>query len=137
MWLPSPPSSSDAAPSRRGAPVDTGRRSGSVWHGPLAALQANLTDLAARYCKDLVVVETAYPWTTGNGDALANSFTSADQLPDAAAYPPTRAGQARYFEALRQVIAQVPGGHGTGFFDWDGAALPALRAFRPPQRSGG
>ncbi|HEY2176630.1 MAG TPA: glycosyl hydrolase 53 family protein [Mycobacteriales bacterium] len=131
------------------------------WHGPLAALRANLGDLAARYGKDIVVAETAYPWTTGNGDALANSFTSADQLPDAAAFPPTRAGQAAYFEALRQVIAQVPGGHGAGFFDWEpewvpgvgwepgagnpndnltmfdwtGEALPSMRAFRRPART--
>ncbi len=100
------------------------------WHGPLAALRANLGDLAGRYGKDIVVAETAYPWTTGKGDALANSFTSADQLPDAAAFPPTRAGQAAYFEALRQVIAQVPGGHGAGFFDGSRNGCPASAGSR-------
>jgi arabinogalactan endo-1,4-beta-galactosidase len=126
------------------------------WHGSLAALQANLNDLATRYGKDIVVAETAYPWTTGDGDSTANFFTSNDQLPDGTLYPATPAGQAGYFQALRDILAQVPGGHGAGFldwepewipgvgwepgagnpndnltmFDWQGAALPSVRAFR-------
>jgi len=128
------------------------------WHGPLAALRANLNDLATRYGKPLVVVEAAYPWTLDNGDQLANFITSPDQLPDGAQYPATPAGQVAYFEALRTVLSEVPGGLGAGFFDWSpewipgvgwapgegnpndnltmfdwtGAALPVVRAFRPP-----
>jgi arabinogalactan endo-1,4-beta-galactosidase len=127
------------------------------WHGSLATLQQNLNDLATRYGKDIVVAETAYPWTLGNGDTLDNFITSNDQLPDGTLYPATPQGQAGYFEALRQILRQVPTGHGAGFidwepewipgvgwepddgnpndnltmFDWHGAALPALRAFRP------
>jgi arabinogalactan endo-1,4-beta-galactosidase len=130
------------------------------WHGPLASLAANLTDTAARYGKPVVVVEAAYPWTLDNGDQLENFITAPDQLPDGAAYPATPAGQAAYFEALREVIAAVPDGLGAGFFDWspewipgvgwapgegnpndnltmfdwDGEGLPSLRAFRPPRR---
>jgi arabinogalactan endo-1,4-beta-galactosidase len=127
------------------------------WHGSLAALQANLNDLAVRYGKDLIVAETAYPWTLGNGDDLANSFADAATLPDGDRFPPTPQGQAGYFEALRAVLLQVPGQRGAGFldwepewipgvgwepgagnpndnltmFDWSGAALPSLEAFRP------
>ncbi|MEN3304618.1 MAG: arabinogalactan endo,4-beta-galactosidase [Micromonosporaceae bacterium] len=127
------------------------------WHGSFAALQANLNDLAPRYGRDLVVVETAYPWTLGNGDQLANFIDSVDQLPDGAAYPATPQGQAGYFGALRQILAQVPGGRGAGFFtwepewipgvgwepgagnpndnltqfDWQGNALPSVDAYRP------
>jgi arabinogalactan endo-1,4-beta-galactosidase len=130
------------------------------WHGPLAALRQNLDDLAGRYGKPLVVVETAYPWTTGDGDSLANFITGPDQLPDGDRFPPTPAGQAAYFEALRDVLAAVPGGLGAGFVDWEpewvpgvgwepgagnpndnltlfdfaGRALPAVAAFRPPGR---
>jgi arabinogalactan endo-1,4-beta-galactosidase len=126
------------------------------WHGPFSALSANLADLATRYGKDLVVVETAYPWTLGNGDQLQNLITSADSLPDLALYPPTPQGQAAYFEALRGILSGVPEGRGAGFyawepewipgvgwtpgegnpndnltmFDWQGAALPSLSAFR-------
>ncbi|HET9138237.1 glycoside hydrolase family 53 protein [Actinophytocola sp.] len=127
------------------------------WHGALSALRSNLNDLSNRYRKDLVVVETAYPWTLGNGDTLGNFINSPSQLPDGAAFPATHTGQAAYFEELRAVLAAVPNGRGAGFvdwspewlpgvgwapgegnpndnltmFDWSGNALPSLRAFRP------
>jgi arabinogalactan endo-1,4-beta-galactosidase len=92
-----------------------------------------------------------------NGDHLENFVTSAGQLPDADRFPPTPAGQAAYFEALRDILAAVPRGHGAGFidwspewipgvgwapgegnpndnltmFDWSGEALPSVVAFRP------
>ena len=96
------------------------------WHGSLAALQANLNDLAVRYSKDLVVVETAYPWTLGNGDDLANSFTDAATLPDGDRFPPTPQGQAGYFEALRAVLLQVPDHRGAGFMDWEPEWIPGV-----------
>ncbi len=98
----------------------------AMWHGPFSALQANLNDLAPRYGKDLVVVETAYPWTLDNGDDLGNFIYTSDQLPDAATYPATPEGQAGYFEALREVLAQVPGGRGAGFFDWEPEWIPGV-----------
>jgi arabinogalactan endo-1,4-beta-galactosidase len=130
------------------------------WHGPFTALQQNLDDLAPRYGKDIVVAETAYPWTLGDGDQLANSLSSADQLPDGATYPATPQGQAAYFETLRRILLDVPDGRGVGFldwepawipgvgwepgagnpndnltmFDWQGNALPSVAAFRPPGR---
>jgi arabinogalactan endo-1,4-beta-galactosidase len=127
------------------------------WHGSLATLRANLNDLASRYGKDLVLAETAYPWTLGNGDQLGNLIGSTSQLPDGAAFPATQAGQVAYFEQLRGVLAAVPSGRGAGFvvwepgwlpgvgwspgqgnpndnltmFDWSGNALPSVGAFRP------
>ncbi|REF37245.1 glycoside hydrolase family 53 protein [Thermasporomyces composti] len=133
-----------------------------IWHGPLVALQSNLHDLAARYDKDIVVVETAYPWTTENGDELTNFYTGEVPLPDEATYPPTPQGQAGYFEALREILLGVPRGRGLGFFDFEpgwlpgvgwepgagtpndnltmfdfeGYGLPSLHAFRPPHARG-
>ncbi|MEO7059133.1 MAG: glycosyl hydrolase 53 family protein [Lapillicoccus sp.] len=127
------------------------------WHGPLQDLQANLVDLATRYGKDLIVAETAYPWTLANGDDLTNILNSRSQLPDARIWPPTPQGQLAYFTALRGVFDHVPGGHGLGFMSWEpewipgvgwtpgqgnpndnltlfdfhGRALPALQAFTP------
>jgi arabinogalactan endo-1,4-beta-galactosidase len=96
------------------------------WHGPFSALQANLNDLATRYGKDLVVVETAYPWTLADGDDLANFVTAADQLPDGIAYPATAGGQAGYFAELRRILHQVPNGRGAGFFDWAPEWVPGV-----------
>lgn len=88
------------------------------WHGPLSNLQANLDDLADRYQKDLVVVETSYPWTLA-GDSPGRWVTDIRQLPDAAAFPPTARGQELYFRALRRVLRQVPDDRGIGFFAWE------------------
>jgi arabinogalactan endo-1,4-beta-galactosidase len=127
------------------------------WHGSLAALRSNLNDLATRYGRDLVLAETSYPWTLGNGDQLGNLIGSPSQLPDGGSFPATPTGQAGYFEQLRAVLAAVPSGRGGGFFDWEpgwlpgvgwspgqgnpndnltmfdwsGNALPSLNAFRP------
>ncbi|MET7401208.1 glycosyl hydrolase 53 family protein [Dactylosporangium sp. NPDC005572] len=96
------------------------------WHGPLPALSANLTDLATRYGRPLVVTETSYPWTMGNGDGLANLLTDPAALPDGAAYPPTPAGQAAYFRELRRILSAVPSGLGAGFFAWEPGWLPGV-----------
>jgi arabinogalactan endo-1,4-beta-galactosidase len=96
------------------------------WHGALSALRANLNDLSTRYGKDLVVAETSYPWTLGNGDGLGNFINSASQLPDGARLPATQSGQAAYFEELRTVLAAVPNGRGAGFFDWEPGWLPGI-----------
>ena len=127
------------------------------WHGPLAALQANLDDLAARYRKDVLVVETSYPWVIPDRDTTAYFAGSTEQLPEAERFSPSPAGQAAYFEALRNALQQVPEGRGLGFlawepawmpgsgwidggsnpygnltmFDWQGNGLPSLDAFRP------
>jgi arabinogalactan endo-1,4-beta-galactosidase len=130
----------------------------AMWHGSLADLQNNSNDLATRYHKDLVIVETQYPWTLENGDQLSDFVWTPSQLPDGALYPATPAGQAGYYEAIRKILAQVPERRGLGFFvwepewipgvgwapgegnpndnmtmfDWTGKALPSLAVFRPP-----
>jgi arabinogalactan endo-1,4-beta-galactosidase len=127
------------------------------WHGPLAALQANLDDLAVRYGKDVLVVETSYPWLIPEGDTTEYFAGRAEQLPEAERFPPSPAGQAAYFEALRTVLQRVQERRGLGFlawepawlpgngwndgdtnpygnltmFDWHGAGLPSLAAYRP------
>lgn len=126
------------------------------WHGSLADLSRNVDNLASRYGKDVVVAETSYPWTQQSGDGTT-LVSSAGALPEAARFPPTPQGQASYYQALTQVLRQVPGGHGAGFlvwepgwlpgvaaekgmgdpynnltlFDWQGKGLPALQAFAP------
>jgi len=130
----------------------------AFWHGPLASLKYNLTDLATRYGKDILVAETSYPWKLPSTNPEQYHVASADQLPDGALFPATPAGQTDYFDALRDLIARLPGGHGLGFlawepawlpgvtrnsdeeilysnltmFDWSGSALPSLAAFRTP-----
>jgi arabinogalactan endo-1,4-beta-galactosidase len=132
------------------------------WHGSLDALGSNLKSLASKFGKDIILAETAYPWTLSSGDDCPSVVTDIDALPDAAKFPPTPLGQADFFEALNLVLREVPGGHGAGYiiwepgwlpgvnatpevcnghsnltlFNWSGHGLPALTAFEPTGKSG-
>lgn len=102
------------------------------FHGrSLPTLQQQLTGLVNRFGKDLLVVETAYPFTLGWNDYTHNTVGQADQLiPEYAATP---AGQRAYLLALRQLMQELPGGHGLGFCYW----APEWVAFRGPTATNG
>ena len=86
------------------------------WHGTLAELQYNLDDISARYDKDVIVVETAYPFTSLEDDGLANIVSKRMVLPG---YPFTAAGQLAMFRDIMAVVRAVPDGRGLGVFWWD------------------
>jgi arabinogalactan endo-1,4-beta-galactosidase len=98
------------------------------WNGSLAQLRRTLAVLADRFGTDLLLAETAYPWTLEDGDDEPNAVTGAGELPDGSSFPPTPEGQAAWFEALRDVLAGVPDGHGTGFLVWEPGWLPGVEA---------
>jgi arabinogalactan endo-1,4-beta-galactosidase len=124
------------------------------WQGSFDDLQANLTDLAARYEKGLIIAETAYPWTLGWHDRVHNPVGLPEHLHPG--YPATVEGQKDFISALMRIVAGVPGGRGLGVFYWapeyvsvppagsswenlalfdfQGEALPALDAFAPAYR---
>ena len=91
-----------------------------VWHGALADLQQNMADLSQRYAKPVIVVETAYPWTTGNGDSQRNIYTSTG--PET--YPMTQQGQQQFLTALWQTVKSVPQGRGQGVIYWEPDFIP-------------
>jgi arabinogalactan endo-1,4-beta-galactosidase len=91
------------------------------WHGELVDLSGNLADLARRYNKDLIVVETAYPYTLADQDGFGNLVGQEDQI--AAGYPATVEGQAAWLEDLVDVVAGAPDGLGKGIFYWEPAWL--------------
>jgi arabinogalactan endo-1,4-beta-galactosidase len=86
------------------------------WHGSLTDLQNNLDDLAGRYHKPLMVVETAYPWSLENNDTMGNLVgPQQDLLPD---FPPTVEGQGRFLQTEKDILKRVPDGLGKGMFYW-------------------
>ncbi|GAB3257090.1 glycoside hydrolase family 53 protein [Kineosporia babensis] len=97
-----------------------------MWHGSLADLEANLRDSVSRYRKPVLVAETSYPWTLEDGDGYENLITDDSALPDVGRFPATEAGQAGYYEALRKVLAGIPGGRGLGFLAWEPAWIPGV-----------
>ncbi|QYF89079.1 glycosyl hydrolase 53 family protein [Arthrobacter sp. PAMC25284] len=98
------------------------------WNGPLTNLETTLHQLVARYGRDVMVAETAYPWTLAQAGEQQNVVRRAEDLPEAGLYPPTPAGQAAYFERLRRVLQQVPGGRCAGFLVWEPGWTPGVRA---------
>lgn len=94
------------------------------WHGPISDFQANLNALAPRYQKDIIVAETAYPWTLENGDSLANSVDAQTVLvPNYAATPQ---GQLGYINQVLSIIGQVPQRRGIGLVYWEPAWIPGV-----------
>ena len=114
------------------------------WQGSLADLAANLQDLSHRYPQEIILVETAYPWTLDWQDDTHNLVGLPGQL--LPGYPASPAGQAAFLRDVLAIVRAAPQGKGVyywapeaiaapGFgsfwenvalFDFNGQALPAL-----------
>ncbi len=81
----------------------------------LDQLSAAISELISTYSRDLMVVETAYPYTLDNADA-ANNILGNDAL--VSGYPATQQGQLDFLKALKQSIAD---GGGKGMIYWEPA----------------
>ena len=118
------------------------------WHGTLAALNQNLSATAARYGRDIMVVETAYPWRAGGWETFAT-----DRGP--MTWATSTGGQKQFLHDLVAVVGAVPNNHGLGvvwwypeaiqvpgvfiwgggsvsLFDGSGSVLPAASEFTAP-----
>jgi arabinogalactan endo-1,4-beta-galactosidase len=74
-----------------------------------------ISDIKRTTGKDVMVVETAYPWTTGNADSYGN-IIAADKL--TGTYPASKEGQFNYLVKLTQEIIE---GGGIGIHYWEPA----------------
>lgn len=106
----------------RGVPFDLiGLSYYPYWHGTLSDLQESVTALGERYDRDVIVVETAYPFTLEDDPRVPypNIVTSETSLPEG--YPATPEGQAAFFRAVQDVTVSAAGGHGRGAVYWEPA----------------
>ena len=95
------------------------------WHSRnLSELQTDLTALANTFNKDILIAETAYPFTLTWNDMTTNIFGSA--IPLLPGYDATPAGQQNFLTDLKKVLLNVPNNHGLGFCYW----APDWVAFR-------
>lgn len=83
---------------------------------PVSGLAATITRLRARYGKDVMVVETAYPYTMDGADSLPN-LLGRDAV--VRGYPATPDGQRRYMVDLTEAVVDA-GGDGVVYWapDW-------------------
>jgi arabinogalactan endo-1,4-beta-galactosidase len=98
------------------------------WHGPLDALRGTLAAVAARTGREVMVVETAYPWTLQAVDDTRNVVGERGQV---SAWPATPEGQAAFAHDVRAAVRGVPEARGTGVWWWEPAWIAAPRAGSP------
>jgi arabinogalactan endo-1,4-beta-galactosidase len=90
------------------------------WHGTFDDLRANLEFVAEEYEKDIIVVETGFPWKPQPLPDPAD-FTkrlSVAESEKALPYPMSPEGQRAFLEELIQIVRDVPDGRGSGVFYW-------------------
>ena len=86
------------------------------WHGTIEEFTANMADLALRYEKDIILAETAYPWTLAWGDSMHNIFGDSADVVEG--YPATPEGQHRFLSDIIDIIRATPGDRGKGVIWW-------------------
>ena len=101
------------------------------WHGKMDDLASNMNDMARRYGKDLIVVETSMGFSLDDygkfemlNPAERKGNAATEKLAAAIEYPMTPEGQKRFLSDLVSKIKAVPDGHGKGFVWWEPAWVP-------------
>lgn len=85
------------------------------WHGTLTDFQNNMNDIALRYDRDIIVVETAYPFTAEDKDNFENVIH--DEVIEG--YPFTPDGQEKMLATIMDIVRNIPNKHGLGIMWWD------------------
>ncbi|MEU4407957.1 glycosyl hydrolase 53 family protein [Streptosporangium sp. NPDC023963] len=89
-----------------------------MWHGTLSNLSTVIGDMRARYGKDVVIAETAYPFTADDADSTRNAITSG-----CPGYRSTWQGQGAQFAAV-QSTARDAGAIGVFYWEPTWYAVP-------------
>ena len=74
-----------------------------------------IRSLKTKYNKKIMIVETAYPWTSNNADSYTNVISGSAGF---STYPVSQAGQLQFMKDLTQ---QVISGSGSGIMYWEPA----------------
>ena len=93
-----------------------------IWHGKsLTDLEQNLTELSENFGKEIIIAETAYPFTL-NWNDWTNNIVGLDEQLILPNYPATPSGQQNFIRDLKNIILELD--NGIGFCYW-GAELIA------------
>jgi len=93
------------------------------WDGTIENMQAVAKNIMEKYGKKVVIAETAYCYTSEDGDGFGNSFAGTSNLVDG--YPATVQGQANM---IRDICAAANEAGILGIFYWEGTWIPVGRA---------
>jgi len=89
-----------------------------LWHTtvPLEEISAKIAAFKNRFNKEVIILETAYPWTTDGADNYNNQFGNANA--PLSGYPFTIQGQ---YDFLVKLAGEVKDGGGSGLVYWEPA----------------
>lgn len=90
------------------------------WHGTLENLQSVLSQIAEKYNKKVMVLETSYCFDSENTDFWSNTIGDSSDVYKP--FPFTVAGQANHVSSVIETIANTTNGIGVCY--WEGAWIP-------------
>lgn len=104
---------------KRGVPYDVIALSYYPWwHGSIDDLRGNLHKTAMRFDKDILVVETAYPYRAIDVSSMEGADSTNMR------WSMTPEGQESFLAELVQTVWEAPNGHGLGVLWWYPEAIP-------------
>ena len=88
-----------------------------LWHTSIkiADISGRIAGFKSKFSKDVMIMETAYPWTTAGDDNYNNLFGGDAPI---AGYPYTAQGQ---LELMKELTKEVKDGNGLGLIYWEPA----------------
>lgn len=89
------------------------------WDGTMENMQEVVKNITTKYGKKVVIAETAYPYTTEDGDGSGNSFSGESGLVEG--YDASVQGQA---DMIRDICAAANEAGASGVFYWEGVWIP-------------
>ncbi|MBR6046207.1 MAG: glycosyl hydrolase 53 family protein [Ruminococcus sp.] len=99
-----------------------------LWHGTLTQMRENFDDMISRYGRDIMIVETAYPFTAVHHDPEARALMIGEDftLPDGSKpkWSFTKEGQAQFVSELKAECARVKDGRLKAVYWWEPGWLP-------------
>lgn len=100
------------------------------WHGDMHMLRENLNNCIRRYDRDVLVVETSYPFTCEHyapGPDQQKLCISSDVCADGrkAPFELSPEGQRSFLQGIKKLVCSLEGGRGLGIFWWEPAWIPA------------
>ncbi len=103
-----------------------------LWHGTPAQLRENMEDMAARYGKDIMIVETAYPFTAKHHDPsgrklmIGEDFTLEDGSKPKWSF--TKEGQEQFLNELKAECLKIKDGRLKAIYYWEPGWLPTKQS---------
>jgi arabinogalactan endo-1,4-beta-galactosidase len=88
-----------------------------LWHTtvPVEKLSDNIFAFKSKFSKDVMILETAYPWIATGNDSYNNVFGT---QPPVTGYPYSVAGQ---FNMMKAITQEIIDGKGSGIIYWEPA----------------